>query len=62
MYIVEFQNRLLVFIRWAYENLTFNRGAGLITGSAATDFHPNRDVAGHEVRSRAVTNEVSKAV
>ncbi|HYA98364.1 MAG TPA: NAD(P)/FAD-dependent oxidoreductase, partial [Methylomirabilota bacterium] len=32
MYIVEFQNRLLVFIQWGFEYLTFNRGARLITG------------------------------
>jgi len=59
MYIVEFQSRLLVFIRWAYEDLTFNRGARLITGSAATDFDPNRDITGHEIRSRGVTDDVS---
>jgi NADH dehydrogenase len=32
MYIVEFQNRVLVFIQWGFEYLTFNRGARLITG------------------------------
>ena len=35
MYLVEFQNRLLVFIQWAFLYLTWNRGARLITGSAA---------------------------
>jgi NADH dehydrogenase len=35
MYIVEFQSRLLVFIEWGFLYLTFNRGARLITGSAA---------------------------
>lgn len=35
MYIVEFQNRVLVFIQWGFEYLTFSRGARLITG--ATD-------------------------
>jgi NADH dehydrogenase len=34
MYIVEFESRLLVFIQWGFEYLTFNRGARLITGSA----------------------------
>jgi len=29
---VEFQNRLLVFIQWGFEYLTFSRGARLITG------------------------------
>jgi NADH:quinone reductase (non-electrogenic) len=37
MYIVEFQNRVLVFIQWGFEYLTFSRGARLITGIAATD-------------------------
>jgi len=36
MYIVEFQSRLLVFIEWGFLYLTFNRGARLITGSAAS--------------------------
>jgi NADH:ubiquinone reductase (H+-translocating) len=37
IYIVEFQNRVLVFIQWGFEYLTFSRGARLITGEAATD-------------------------
>jgi NADH dehydrogenase len=37
MYIVEFQNRVMVFIQWGFEYLTFSRGARLITGHAATD-------------------------
>ena len=32
MYLVGFDNRLLVFFKWAYSYLTFNRGARLITG------------------------------
>ena len=36
MYIVEFQSRVLVFIQWGFEYLTFNRGARLITGVDAT--------------------------
>jgi NADH dehydrogenase len=32
LYIVEFQNRVLVFIQWGFEYLTFSRGARLITG------------------------------
>ena len=31
MYIVEFSNRLLVFVQWGFLYLTFNRGARLIT-------------------------------
>ena len=45
MYIVTFQNRLLVFIQWAIQDLTFSRGARLITGVAATDFNFNKEVA-----------------
>jgi NADH dehydrogenase len=37
IYIVEFQSRVLVFIQWGFEYLTFSRGARLITGEAATD-------------------------
>jgi NADH dehydrogenase len=37
IYIVEFQNRVLVFVQWGFEYLTFSRGARLITGAAATD-------------------------
>jgi NADH dehydrogenase len=33
MYLVEFSNRLLVFVHWGFLYLTFNRGARLITGS-----------------------------
>ena len=36
MYIVEFQNRVLVFIQWGFEYLTFSRGARLITGNDST--------------------------
>lgn len=37
IYIVEFQSRILVFVQWGFEYLTFSRGARLITGVAATD-------------------------
>jgi NADH dehydrogenase len=37
IYIVEFQSRVVVFIQWGFEYLTFSRGARLITGTAATD-------------------------
>lgn len=33
MYIVEFQSRVLVFVQWGFEYLTFSRGARLITGN-----------------------------
>ena len=34
MYIVQFQSRVLVFVQWGFEYLTFSRGARLITGEA----------------------------
>jgi hypothetical protein len=37
-----------VFIQWAIQDLTFNRGARLITGSAATDFNFNKEMASQE--------------
>ena len=42
MYLVEFSNRVLVFVQWGFLYLTFNRGARLITGgeSAARDREP----------------------
>jgi NADH dehydrogenase len=36
MYLAQFRNRLLVFIRWGFQYLTFDRGARLITGSDPT--------------------------
>jgi NADH:ubiquinone reductase (H+-translocating) len=32
MYIVEFENRMLIFVEWVYNYITRNRGARLITG------------------------------
>ncbi len=37
MYIVEFSNRVLVFIHWGFLYLTFNRGARLITGEDGSE-------------------------
>jgi NADH dehydrogenase len=37
IYIVEFQSRVLVLIKWGIQYITFSRGARLITGLAATD-------------------------
>ena len=36
MYIVQFQSRVLVFVQWGFQYLTFNRGARLITGDDTT--------------------------
>jgi NADH:ubiquinone reductase (H+-translocating) len=45
MYIVEFQSRVIVFIQWGFEYLTFSRGARLITGVDAEDSIANRSPA-----------------
>jgi NADH dehydrogenase len=37
MYLVQFQSRLVVFIQWGFQYLTWSRGARLITGSAPAD-------------------------
>jgi NADH:ubiquinone reductase (H+-translocating) len=49
MNLVTFRNRLLVFMQWAFEDLTFSRGARLVTGTAPTDFKFNKDVRNHDV-------------
>src|SRR5262249_5343474 len=46
MYIVEFQSRVVVFMKWAIQDLTFSRGSRLITGVAPTDFNFNQEIAG----------------
>jgi len=48
MYIVQFQSRVVVFIKWAIQDLTFNRGARLITGSATTDFSFDHEIASYQ--------------
>ncbi|MDH3292448.1 MAG: NAD(P)/FAD-dependent oxidoreductase [Gemmatimonadota bacterium] len=37
MYLVEFENRILVFFQWAWNYLTWNRGARLIAHGTAAD-------------------------
>jgi NADH dehydrogenase len=37
LYIVEFENRLLILFQWAYDYFTHNRGARLITGQWAVE-------------------------
>ena len=58
-YIVQFQSRVLVFIQWAIQDLTFNRGARLITGIAPTDFNFNKEVATHRNATEATTGEIA---
>ena len=42
LYIVSFENRLLIAIQWAFEYFTWNRGARLITGQWHLPDHPER--------------------
>ncbi|HVR24894.1 MAG TPA: hypothetical protein VMU26_16410 [Candidatus Polarisedimenticolia bacterium] len=49
MYLVNFRSRVLVFIQWAIQDLTFSRGARLITGAAPTDFNFIKELS--EVRA-----------
>jgi NADH dehydrogenase len=48
-YLVNFQSRMIVFFQWAIQDLTFSRGARLITGAVPTDFNFNKEIS--EVRS-----------
>ena len=45
MYIVQFESRVLVFIQWAIQDLTFSRSSRLITGSTTSDFDFNQALA-----------------
>jgi NADH dehydrogenase len=47
MYLVEYESRLLVFIQWGIQYLTFSRGARLITGAAKM---PECDISGPEAQ------------
>ena len=60
MYIVQFRSRITVFIEWAIEDLTFSRGARLITGSAATDFDFNKAMASDNSRVTIASAPASK--
>lgn len=52
MYLVEFSNRVLVFVQWGFLYLTFNRGARLITGPG--DAAPNPAPSPEEPRKMAL--------
>jgi NADH dehydrogenase len=51
LYLVNFQSRLLVFVQWAIQDLTFSRGARLITGIAPSDFDFDQEVS--DIRSKS---------
>jgi NADH dehydrogenase len=37
LYLVQFQSRLVVLVRWGFQYISFDRGSRLITGTAVTD-------------------------
>jgi NADH dehydrogenase len=45
LYLVTFQSRVLVLIQWAVQDLTFSRGARLITGAAPSDFNFTKELS-----------------
>ena len=61
LYLVNFQSRVLVFIQWAIQDLTFSRGARLITGAAPTDFNFTKELSevrsGREIKPETVNAE-----
>ena len=61
-YIVEFQSRVVVFMKWAIQDVTFSRGARLITGVAPTDFNFNHAVREHNAGEPTVDRKTSPAV
>jgi NADH:ubiquinone reductase (H+-translocating) len=56
LFLIGFQNRILVFIQWAWSYFTYERGARLITGSTNL---PGWTVASHGNPGAAETEEMS---
>jgi NADH:ubiquinone reductase (H+-translocating) len=58
IYLVTFQSRVLVLIQWAIQDLTFSRGARLITGVAPSDFNftkePSESSVAREIKPESV--------
>jgi NADH:ubiquinone reductase (H+-translocating) len=52
LYIVQFQSRVLVFVQWGFEYLTFSRGARLITGNPEEDASAHRSAKPPAKRSQ----------
>jgi NADH dehydrogenase len=46
LYIVGFENRVLIALKWGFQYLTFNRGARLITGAGAAAISRDRSAPG----------------
>jgi NADH:ubiquinone reductase (H+-translocating) len=58
LYLVTFQSRILVLVQWAIQDVTFSRGARLITGAARTDFNFTEEMSkmrtGREIKPEPV--------
>lgn len=61
MYLVQFQSRVLVFIHWAFQDLTFSRGARLITMTSTTELDFDREVASGEKTQATVKASAQSA-
>jgi NADH dehydrogenase len=59
LYLVTFQSRVIVLIQWAIQNVTFSRGARLITGTVPSDFNFTKDLS--EGRGQATKREAENA-
>ncbi|HTW68144.1 MAG TPA: NAD(P)/FAD-dependent oxidoreductase [Bryobacteraceae bacterium] len=53
MYLVEFSNRVLVFVQWGFLYLTFNRGARLITGPNPVEQQADAEASEHVTSAEA---------
>jgi NADH dehydrogenase len=57
MYIVQFRSRVLVFVQWKLQDLTFSRGVRIITGTTTTDFNFNKEIAAQRFQQNADITE-----
>jgi NADH dehydrogenase len=58
LFLIGFQNRILVFIQWAWSYFTYERSARLITGSTSL---PGWSSANSEISNSTETEEISAA-
>jgi NADH dehydrogenase len=56
MYLVEFSNRVLVFVQWGFLYLTFNRGARLITGPNPEHQQSDAEASKHDTSIEPVSH------
>jgi len=60
MYLVQFQSRVLVFVHWAFQDLTFSRGARLITLTSTSELNFDQEVASGE-KTQATVNSTAQS-